>query len=123
MTLVEAGDAPGGKMRAVQVDGVAIDAGPTVFTMRWVFDEILAEVGSSLEELVTLTPLSVLARHAWRGHGERLDLHADVQRSADAIARFSSPAEGQTLPRLLRRSQDASTAASKARTSAPAGRA
>jgi 1-hydroxycarotenoid 3,4-desaturase len=95
VTLVESGDAPGGKMRAVQVDGVAIDAGPTVFTMRWVFDEILAEVGSSLQELVTLTPLSVLARHAWRGHAERLDLHADMQRSADAIARFASPAEGK----------------------------
>ena len=95
VTLVEAGDAPGGKMRAVEVDGVAIDAGPTVFTMRWVFDEILAEVGTSLEELVTLTPLHVLARHAWRGHAERLDLHADVQRSADAIARFASPAEGK----------------------------
>jgi 1-hydroxycarotenoid 3,4-desaturase len=95
VTLVESGDAPGGKMRAVQVDGASIDAGPTVFTMRWVFDEILAEVGASLEELVTLTPLSVLARHAWRGHDERLDLHADVQRSADAIARFSSPAEGK----------------------------
>jgi 1-hydroxycarotenoid 3,4-desaturase len=95
VTLIEAGDAPGGKMRAVAVDGVAIDAGPTVFTMRWVFDEILAEVGSSLDELVTLTPLTVLARHAWRGHAERLDLHADVQRSADAIARFASPAEGK----------------------------
>jgi 1-hydroxycarotenoid 3,4-desaturase len=96
VTLLEAGPAtegPGGKMRAVHVDGAAIDAGPTVFTMRWVFDEILCEVGSSLQELVTLTPLSVLARHAWRGHGERLDLHADVQRSADAIARFASPAE------------------------------
>jgi 1-hydroxycarotenoid 3,4-desaturase len=95
VTLVEAGDAPGGKMRAVEVDGVSIDAGPTVFTMRWVFDEILAEVGSSLKDLVGLTPLAVLARHAWRGHAERLDLHADMQRSADAIARFSSPAEGQ----------------------------
>jgi 1-hydroxycarotenoid 3,4-desaturase len=95
VTLVEAGDAPGGKMRAVEVDGASIDAGPTVFTMRWVFDEILAEVGSSLQELVSLTPLSVLARHAWRGHDERLDLHADVERSADAIARFSSPAEAK----------------------------
>ncbi len=98
VTLVEAGPAtegPGGKMRAVEVDGARIDAGPTVFTMRWVFDEILAEVGSSLDELVTLTPLSVLARHAWRGHAERLDLHADIERSADAIARFSSPAEAK----------------------------
>ena len=56
VTLVESGDAPGGKMRAVQVDGVNIDAGPTVFTMRWVFDEILADVGASLDALVALTP-------------------------------------------------------------------
>jgi 1-hydroxycarotenoid 3,4-desaturase len=95
VTLLEAGDAPGGKMRAVEVDGVAIDAGPTVFTMRWVFDEILAELGTSLDALVGLAPLSVLARHAWRGHGQRLDLHADRQRSADAIARFASPDEGR----------------------------
>jgi 1-hydroxycarotenoid 3,4-desaturase len=95
VTLVEAAQEPGGKMRAVAVDGASIDAGPTVFTMRWVFDEILAEVGASLDELVALTPLAVLARHAWRGHDERLDLHADAALSADAIARFSSPAEGR----------------------------
>jgi len=95
VTLVEAGDAPGGKMRAAQVDGASIDTGPTVFTMRWVFDEILAEVGASLDELVTLAPLAVLARHAWRGHDDPLDLYADANRSADAIARFSSPAESR----------------------------
>lgn len=95
VTLLEAGNAPGGKMRSVQVDGADIDAGPTVFTMRWVFDEILADVGASLDQLVTLAPLQVLARHAWRGHPATLDLHADAQRSADAIARFASPAEAR----------------------------
>jgi 1-hydroxycarotenoid 3,4-desaturase len=95
VTLLEAGDAPGGKMRSVQVDGADIDAGPTVFTMRWVFDEILAEVGATLDRLVTLTPLPVLARHAWRDSDARLDLHADVRASADAIARFAAPAEGR----------------------------
>jgi 1-hydroxycarotenoid 3,4-desaturase len=95
VTLLEAGDAPGGKMRALAVDGASIDAGPTVFTMRWVFDEILAEVGATLDSLVRLQPLSVLARHAWRGQPQALDLHADVATSADAIARFSSPAEAR----------------------------
>jgi 1-hydroxycarotenoid 3,4-desaturase len=95
VTLVEAAPEPGGKMRAVKVDGVAIDAGPTVFTMRWVFDQILAEAGSSLESLVTLAPLEVLARHAWRGHGRTLDLMADSRASADAIAQFSSPQEAR----------------------------
>ena len=95
VTLVEAAATPGGKMRQVRVDGVAVDSGPTVFTMRWVFDQILADVGSSLDSLLTITPLGVLARHAWRGHAPTLDLHADVQRSADAIAAFSSPAEAR----------------------------
>jgi 1-hydroxycarotenoid 3,4-desaturase len=95
VTVLEMGDAPGGKMRAVTVDGAAIDAGPTVFTMRWVFDEILSELGTHLDELVSLKPLSVLARHAWRNHPDTLDLHADARQSADAIAAFSSPAEGR----------------------------
>jgi 1-hydroxycarotenoid 3,4-desaturase len=99
VTLFEAAAAPGGKMRQLEVDGAHIDAGPTVFTMRWVFDQILAQAGSSLEALVGLQPLPVLARHAWRGaqpgQPHTLDLHADLQASADAIARFSSPEEGR----------------------------
>jgi 1-hydroxycarotenoid 3,4-desaturase len=95
VTLVESAEAPGGKMRQVQVDGVSVDAGPTVFTMRWVFDEILAEAGSSLEELVRIHPLSVLARHAWRGQGGHLDLFADARRSAEAIGQFSGPDEAR----------------------------
>ena len=50
-------------MRALEVAGAAIDAGPTVFTMRWVFDEIFAACGTSLAEHLTLQPVDVLARH------------------------------------------------------------
>ena len=95
VTLVEAADAPGGKMRQVEVDGVRIDAGPTVFTMRWVFDQILGAAGASLDSLLTLQPLNVLARHAWRTGDARLDLFADLAASADAISRFATPAEGR----------------------------
>jgi len=96
VTVVEAADGPGGKMRPIEIDGLPVDAGPTVFTMRWVFDELLQEVGSSVQAaLPPLQPLSVLARHAWRADGARLDLLADRQASAEAIAAFSSPAEGR----------------------------
>jgi len=96
VTLIEAADQPGGKMRPLQVGGASMDAGPTVFTMRWVFDELLHDVGTSTAAaLPPLMPLSVLARHAWRADGSQLDLFADRAQSADAIARFSSPAEGQ----------------------------
>jgi 1-hydroxycarotenoid 3,4-desaturase len=95
VSLFDKENAPGGKMRRVPVDGVAVDSGPTVFTMRWVFDQILAEAGAALDSIVQLTPLQVLARHAWRGSDGYLDLFADKQRSADAIAAFSSPAEAK----------------------------
>jgi 1-hydroxycarotenoid 3,4-desaturase len=105
VTLVEAAATPGGKMRQVVVDGAAIDAGPTVFTMRWVFDQILAQAGSSIEEQLKIAPLDVLARHAWRGHASRLDLFADSARSADAIAAFSSPAEAQRFLAFCRQAR------------------
>ena len=92
VTLVERAAEPGGKIRRQWVDGAAIDAGPTVFTLRWVFDQILAAAGTTLERELPLQPLAVLARHAWRGGG-RLDLFTDVQRSADAIGTFAGSAE------------------------------
>jgi len=95
VTLVEAAAAPGGKMRQVQLGAAAIDSGPTVFTMRWVFEQILQESGFSLADLPPLTPLGVLARHAWRGHERRLDLHADRARSTDAIGEFAGAAEAR----------------------------
>ena len=40
---------PGGKLRAVRVGEASIDAGPTVFTMRWVFDGLFEAAGETLE--------------------------------------------------------------------------
>ncbi|MBL8347004.1 MAG: phytoene desaturase [Rubrivivax sp.] len=100
VTVLESADAPGGKMRPLTVDGVAVDAGPTVLTMRWVFDELFDELGAAPGQRPALTPLDVLARHAWRGQPDTLDLFADRRRSAEAIARFSSPAEGRRFERF-----------------------
>jgi 1-hydroxycarotenoid 3,4-desaturase len=92
--LLERATAPGGKMRRLDVGGRMIDGGPTVLTMRWVFEELFAAAGAVLSEHVTLEPLSVLARHAW-SEAERLDLHADLKDSADAIGRFAGPEEAR----------------------------
>ncbi|MFO1121144.1 MAG: FAD-dependent oxidoreductase [Hyphomicrobiales bacterium] len=94
VVVLERAQWPGGKMRQVPVGEARIDGGPTVFTMRWVFDEIFAAAGSRLEDHLVLERLDILARHAW-GDGGRLDLFADLQRSADAVAQFSGPAEGR----------------------------
>ncbi len=86
--VVEQAPQPGGKLRELVVGGAAMDAGPTVFTMRWVFDELFDAVGESLDDHLHLQPLEVLARHAWSA-GRTLDLYADRERSADAIGSFA----------------------------------
>ena len=87
VTVVEAASAPGGKMREVMAGGAAVDGGPTVFTLRHVFDEIFAACGASLDAHVALTPAKILARHAWGD--DRLDLFADPAESEAAIGDFS----------------------------------
>jgi 1-hydroxycarotenoid 3,4-desaturase len=79
-------------MREVMVDGAPVDAGPTVLTMRWVFEALFERAGASLSDYLTLKPLDVLARHAWSAT-ERLDLFADQDRSADAIADLAGARE------------------------------
>ncbi|MEL6750645.1 MAG: FAD-dependent oxidoreductase, partial [Pseudomonadota bacterium] len=87
VVLLEKQAYPGGKMRHVHIDGVAIDAGPTVFTMKWVFDRLFGETGSSLEDHVSLQKANVLARHAWDDTGV-FDLFASEAESRDSIGRF-----------------------------------
>lgn len=84
----------GGKMRQIGVAGLPFDAGPTVLTMRHVFDEIFDEAGASLEARVPLVRAGILARHAW-GDGKTLDLFADLERSAEAVGRFAGPADAK----------------------------
>jgi len=90
--VLEAQKAPGGKMRQVWAGGHAFDAGPTVLTMKWVFDDLLAGLNTSLEDEIALDKADLLARHFWAG-ADQLDLHADVDRSVDAIGAFSGRAD------------------------------
>jgi 1-hydroxycarotenoid 3,4-desaturase len=94
VVLLERAPAPGGKMRHIAIGEARIDGGPTVFTMRWVFDELFAAAGATLTDHLTLQPVEVLARHGWEAGG-RLDLFADIARSADAIGAFAGAAEAR----------------------------
>ena len=85
VTLLEAHGWPGGKMRTVPSAAGLVDAGPTVLTLRDVLDELFEAAGAALEAHVTLDRLPILARHFW-SDGARLDLHADSETSAEAIA-------------------------------------
>ena len=88
VTVLEKQSYAGGKLR--QVNGV--DSGPTVFTMRWILDDLFAQIGERFEDHLTIDKLNVLARHAWAPNAyglssevTTLDLYADKQASRDAI--------------------------------------
>ncbi len=95
VTILERAALPGGKLRTVNFgDGPRIDAGPTVFTMRWIFDRLFAEFDETIDDHLTLHQAEVLARHGWQD-GSRLDLFADREKSADAIAAFAGGDEAK----------------------------
>ena len=84
VTVIEELNSAGGKMRTVESAAGPVDAGPTVLTMRGVFDELFADLGTSLSDQLTLQPLDRLARHYW-DDGTSLDLMADQAASAANI--------------------------------------
>jgi 1-hydroxycarotenoid 3,4-desaturase len=90
--VLEAQDVPGGRIRQVPSAAGGVDTGPTVLTMRHVFDRLFELAGERLEDRVTLHRQDILARHWWPGSGP-LDLYADHDRSADAIEAFAGRAE------------------------------
>ena len=88
VTVFEAQSAPGGKMRAVPSVAGPVDTGPTVLTMRSVFDALFASLGETLEDHVTLIRQEVLARHFWPDGGQ-MDLFADHDRNRKSIDAFA----------------------------------
>lgn len=100
VTLLERAPRVGGKMRQVEVGGQRLDAGPTVVTMRWVFERIFAGLGTALEAELTLQPAEVLHRHAWTD-GSRLDLFSDLERSVEAIRGFAGDKEAEGYRRFV----------------------
>ena len=104
VTVIESASAPGGKMRQTLIGDALIDAGPTVLTMLWVFEDILAEIGVDLADVLGLRRVETLARHAW-SDSERLDLFADIDRSADAIAAFAGAREADGYRAFCKRAR------------------
>jgi 1-hydroxycarotenoid 3,4-desaturase len=90
VTVIERHAHLGGKMRALPSDAGPVAAGPTVLTMRHVFDALFEACGERLDDHLTLIRQPLLARHFWPD-GSRLDLYDDADRSAEAIADFAGP--------------------------------
>jgi 1-hydroxycarotenoid 3,4-desaturase len=104
---------PGGKMRPRDSVAGPVDTGPTVLTLRHVFDDLFDAAGERLEDHLRLIPLPCLARHLW-DDGTVFDLMADPDATranlraafgAGAVADHDAftPAPGGCLPPSTRR--------------------
>ena len=90
VTVLERHATRGGKMRTVPSAAGPIDAGPTVLTLKPVFEALFADVDERLEDHVTLTPIETIARHFW-SDGTQLDLYSDALASRESITNVLAP--------------------------------
>ncbi len=103
--VFERAERAGGKLREIGAGDARMDAGPTVFTLRCVFENLFAAAGADLARELPLHEAEILARHTWMDGG-RLDLFSDPQRSADAVAGLCGGAEAQAFLKFSARAAD-----------------
>ena len=100
--VVESRPGPGGKLRTLPSTAGPVDAGPTVLTLREVFEDLFSAAGSSLADHVTLVSEPIIARHWWPD-GSRLDLVSDPGANAEAIRAFAGDAAAAAFGAFDRR--------------------
>lgn len=102
--VLEGHEQVGGKMRVQRAGPFAIDVGPTVLTMRSVFEQLWEQAGLDFHQEVPTVALDVLARHRWSDRSE-LDLFAQVDLSHRAIQAFAGSKEADGFIRFHRKAQ------------------
>jgi phytoene desaturase len=90
VTLVERLDQPGGRARVFEQDGFTFDAGPTVITAPFLFDELWSLCGRERSDDVELVPVDPFYNIRF-DDGTTFHYTGDRERMEAEIARFSEP--------------------------------
>lgn len=83
--ILEQNPQVGGKMGEVHEAGFRWDTGPSVLTMRHVFDDLFEVAGKRLEEYIHLTPIDPLTRYFYPD-GFTLDVTQELDEMSKQIA-------------------------------------
>lgn len=100
VVVLEANPTVGGKMSEWCAGGFRWDTGPSVITMRHVFEDLFAAAGRRLDDYLTLRPVDPLTRYFYPD-GAVLDALADPARMTAEIARIA-PGDVDGYRRYLR---------------------
>jgi phytoene desaturase len=103
VTVLEAGDQPGDRARAFEREGFHFDAGPTVITAPYLFDELFELFGKDRADYFDLAPVDPFYRVAFQD-GRQFDYVGDDERLFDQIAAFN-PSDVVGYKRLVEHSQ------------------
>lgn len=90
VTVVEASDAPGGKAGERTVDGVSFDTGPSVLTLPGLLEDLLAEAGVSLSDVLPLRQPEPAFRYRWPD-GVVLDVHQQLGATEASVREALGP--------------------------------
>jgi phytoene desaturase len=88
VTIFEKLDAPGGRAYVYKQDGFTFDAGPTIVTAPFLFEELWKLCGCNFSDDVTLVPVSPFYRIRFQD-GSHFDYSGDPEAMRSEIARFS----------------------------------
>jgi phytoene desaturase len=88
VTVVERLDQPGGRARVHRQDGFVFDAGPTIVTAPFLFEELWALCGRRMSDDVDLRPLDPFYRILFQD-GSHFDCSGDEARMRAEVARLS----------------------------------
>src|ERR1700744_2235454 len=103
VTVLEKLDAPGGRAYVHRQDGFVFDAGPTIITAPFLFEELWQLCGRRLADDVTRKPVAPFYRIRF-DDGSVFDCSGDAEAMAEQIARFS-PRDVAGYERFLKASE------------------
>ena len=104
MTVVDRLDAPGGRAYVFRQDGFTFDAGPTIVTAPFLFEELWEMCGKTLSDDVELRRLDPVLQDPI--FGRRV---ADLRVDNDAMRaqiRLSAPGDVKGFDRFLKESEE-----------------
>ncbi len=104
VTILEKLDAPGGRAYVYRQDGFTFDAGPTIVTAPFLFEELWKLCGRKMSDDVTLVPVSPFYRIRFQD-GSHFDYSGDAAAMRREIARFS-PADVDGYDAYMKASEE-----------------
>ncbi|OWY24331.1 phytoene desaturase [Sphingobacteriales bacterium UPWRP_1] len=104
VTVFEANSYPGGKLSSIEQDGYRFDAGPSLFTMPFLVDELLNLTGKNTTDYFAYTRLPVICKYYFED-GTQINGYADARKFAVEVQQKTGVAAEKVYRHLQKSEQ------------------